>query len=104
MVAEKHIHASVVGSTFYHGAGGLLQRLRPGCSLRLVRQPDNPADKNAIGVFWSNTQLGHIPRGLAAELAPLMDTGFEITARQSTTMYVIELFWNTGEEVDDRTE
>jgi SWI/SNF-related matrix-associated actin-dependent regulator of chromatin subfamily A3 len=98
-MAHKKIVASVVGSTFYHGAGNLLQRLRPGNPLRLVRQPQNKYDKNAIGVFWSNTQLGHIPRALAAELAPLIDAGIVIKCLAANGAYVLQLEWDEPDAV-----
>jgi hypothetical protein len=48
----------------------------PGDRLSLVRRPDNPADTNAIEVWWKNEHLlGHIPRALAADLAPVIDQG-----------------------------
>lgn len=41
---------------------------------RCVREPDNPADTNAIAVYGSNGQLGHLPKYEAAYLAPLLDS------------------------------
>lgn len=49
---------------------------QPGDRLHLVREPANPHDSNAIQVWWRNTHmLGHLPRGVAAEVAPLLDAG-----------------------------
>jgi hypothetical protein len=42
---------------------------------RLVREPDNPYDKNAIGVFYGEKQLGYVPAKTAAKLAFLIDSG-----------------------------
>ena len=50
-------------------------------SYNLVRQPDNPQDKNAIGVFYRRSQLGYIPEHAAAELAALMDSGKHLKAK-----------------------
>jgi hypothetical protein len=42
----------------------------------LVREPDNPADQNAIRVaLFGHFELGYVPRPIAKELAPLMDNG-----------------------------
>lgn len=42
----------------------------------LYREPSNPHDKNAIKVkAYGKYDLGYIPRDLAAELAPLLDSG-----------------------------
>jgi hypothetical protein len=42
---------------------------------RLVREPDNSYDKNAIGVFYGKEQLGYVPAKTAAKLSFLIDTG-----------------------------
>ncbi|GBE78013.1 hypothetical protein SCP_0108950 [Sparassis crispa] len=59
---------SIVGVQYYKGLVG------PGEEVRLVREPHNKYDRNAIQVKnIGNTQVGHIPRQIAAKLAPLMD-------------------------------
>lgn len=53
----------------------------PGDRLALVRTPDNEADANAVEIWWRNEhQLGHLPRGVAAELAPRLDGGDPVRA------------------------
>lgn len=44
-------------------------------SYALVREPDNSYDPNAIRVELGEYLLGYVPKGHAAELAPLMDEG-----------------------------
>jgi hypothetical protein len=44
-------------------------------SYRLVREPDNTHDPNAIRVELVGLFLGYIPRELAKKLAPMMDEG-----------------------------
>lgn len=68
-------NVSVVGTSFHQGATDFVQRQRPGTKFAVKRQPDNQYDKNAIAIQWGNHVLGYLPRGLAAELAPLMDGG-----------------------------
>ena len=47
-----------------------------GDRLQLVRDPENPHDGNAIQIHWRNTHmLGHVPRDLARDVAPLLDAG-----------------------------
>jgi len=52
---------------------------RPNITLVLKREPENPYDANAVGVYAKLErglhQLGHIPRGHAEVLAPIMDAG-----------------------------
>lgn len=48
----------------------------PGEEVRLVREPQNQHDRNAIQVMnIGGTQVGHLPRNVAGKLAPLMDQG-----------------------------
>ncbi|MFF9551158.1 HIRAN domain-containing protein [Methylobacterium fujisawaense] len=54
------------------------ERIMPrlGDRLHLVRDPENPHDANAVGVWWRNAhQIGHLPRYAAAAVAPLLDAG-----------------------------
>lgn len=44
-------------------------------SYRLVREPNNTHDPNAIRVELAGLFLGYIPRDIAEKLAPLMDGG-----------------------------
>ncbi|TFK54077.1 hypothetical protein OE88DRAFT_1695204 [Heliocybe sulcata] len=61
---------SIVGVQYYKGLVG------PGEEVRLVREPNNRYDRNAIQVKnIGGTQVGHIPRQVASNLAPLLDQG-----------------------------
>jgi hypothetical protein len=45
-------------------------------SYALVREPDNPHDQNAIRVaLFGKIFMGYVPRDIARELAPPMDSG-----------------------------
>jgi hypothetical protein len=48
---------------------------------RLEREPDNPHDPNAIGVWFLNDRLGYLQRSVAKELAPEIDAGKKLTAK-----------------------
>ena len=75
LVAERGLHvAGVAGARHREGAldGGALA---PGSSLELRREPGNEFDANAIAVLAGGTQVGFVPRELAAELAGELDAG-----------------------------
>lgn len=46
----------------------------------LEREPDNPHDPNAIKVLVSKYKalIGYIPKKIASQLAPLMNSGIEL--------------------------
>lgn len=111
---------SIMGSSFIQGASGLIDRLtnKSGTMLQLKREPNNPADKNAIAIFWGAYKLGWVPRGLAAEVAPIMDAGVQVICRKAFGVagfkgavrgtielaYVPPLPESQQEEVPDDTE
>ncbi|KAF9451964.1 hypothetical protein P691DRAFT_772701 [Macrolepiota fuliginosa MF-IS2] len=62
------MHTNVVGIQYYKGLVG------PGEEVVLVREPQNSYDPNAIQVKnIGQVQVGHVPRNVAAKLAPLLD-------------------------------
>lgn len=58
----------------YEGREAAYSALSKGDSVRLVRQPENAFDSNAIAIFnASEEQLGFMPANLAAAMAPQLD-------------------------------
>lgn len=79
-IGQPWTEAAIAGLQFYdYGTPGLSgEPVSPalGDRLVLVRVPDNQNDANAIEVWWRNSvRIGHLPRELAAEMAPLLDAG-----------------------------
>ena len=64
----------------------LYEMLTPGEPLKLVREPQNEFDPNAILIYQAagpleNADLGYVPRTLAETLAPTIDGGAQLQAR-----------------------
>ena len=58
-----------------------ISKMREGDKVILVRDPDNPADGNAIQALNEDRQqIGFIDRSRASELAPQMDNGYVVEA------------------------
>jgi len=69
-------HSKVVGTTFRNDKNPIpWDQLSKGKNLCLLREKDNPADKNAIKVLYVPHHLGYLPKQTAAELAPKIDSG-----------------------------
>ena len=51
-----------------------------GCSVALVRNPENEYDENAIEVWAGDLQIGFVPRDKAETWAGWMDAGAEFEA------------------------
>jgi len=86
-IAPKQRHTLLQESPLagyrYHRADGVWSFLCMGAPLRLKREPHNPHDINAIGVWFMNDKLGYIPRSENSRLAALMDQGEKLDARIS---------------------
>ncbi|MBV8298640.1 MAG: DEAD/DEAH box helicase [Candidatus Eremiobacteraeota bacterium] len=72
-------NTKVVGVSF-EGRQDVVAALRPGDALELRRDPENPYDANAIGVWFGTLQLGFVKREIAAKIAPNADAGERYTA------------------------
>ena len=87
----KTIKTKVVGVTQENDDGSDRQRIigkyvEPEDTLLLEREPDNQYDRNAIAIHAApvetldhDDKIGYISSDLAANLAPLMDSGHRIT-------------------------
>lgn len=68
--------AQLVGSAFRPGEDRKhLIALPLGAEFTLEHDPYNPYDSNAVRVLSGDHFVGHIERGTAADLAPLLDSG-----------------------------
>lgn len=77
----------IVGMTFVpgypdyvHNIRRAMESQRKEITVDLVRNPNNQYDSNAIEVRSLGRMVGHLPREVAANLAPLMDTGKQYKA------------------------
>jgi hypothetical protein len=68
---------AVAGAGAHHSEALASDAVAPGSALELRRDPANPHDPNAIAVHpaGGGEQVGWVPRELAAELAPELDSG-----------------------------
>jgi len=57
-----------------------LKRLHEGDSVQLVRDPNNPKDKNAVKVLYQNKHIGYIKRVHADTISAELGKGKQITS------------------------
>jgi len=72
----------LAGFQFYRGKI-VWSEMKIGDPLTLVREPENPHDRNAVRVEWRGEKLGYVPRADNADLARHMDRGTKVEARVS---------------------
>lgn len=70
----------LAGFQYYDGKT-LWDDMKPGESLTLRREPENPHDANAIRIEWKGRMLGYVPRHANSDLARQMDHGAAVEAR-----------------------
>jgi hypothetical protein len=75
------VQSSPLAGFQYHQAGELWSELRVGDDLMLIREPDNPHDRNAVRVEWHGRMLGYLPRAENAAVAAEMDRGAVVAGR-----------------------
>ncbi|CAL8273482.1 unnamed protein product [Merluccius merluccius] len=93
------LQGTVVGLRYYTGV------VNPGEMVALVRQPQNPYDRNAVMVAnMDGSQVGHIKKELAAAMAFIMDNnlakveGVVPYRNNAFTMPVSLSFWGAEED------
>lgn len=77
------IYSHNVVGTNYHAAACRSGDFSPGARVRLVRQPDNEHDPNAVAVKADKPRAGvagYISKGHARRLAKVLDAGTELEA------------------------
>lgn len=70
----------VAGFRYYDGPN-LLDRLRAGDPVCLVREPDNPHDPQAIRIEALGHRVGYVPRSENRPLVRLLEQGAELRGR-----------------------
>lgn len=50
----------IAGFAYYDGLD-LIEELKLGTQVDLVSEPNNPADVNAVAIYYKNTKLGYVP-------------------------------------------
>ncbi len=75
------VQSSPLAGFQYHQAGELWPELRVGDALTLVREPDNPHDRNAVRVEWRGRMLGYLPKSENRSVAAEMEGGTVVAAR-----------------------
>lgn len=80
-IGERDSFPTKVMGVSFEGRQNMVAGLIPGHELELKRQPDNPADANAIAVLYGEMQVGFLRKQIAKHLAPLIDAGIRYRAR-----------------------
>ena len=75
------VQSSPLAGFQYYGGKILLDEMREGDRLALVREPDNRHDPFAVRIEWRGAKLGYLPRSDNRDVAEEMDRGTPIAGR-----------------------
>lgn len=81
--AHQHgLHSFQLRGTAHYAAALRAGRFTPGAPVRLVREPDNVHDQNAIAIYAERARdkAGYVPKAQARRLASMLDAGIELVA------------------------
>ena len=81
------VQSSPLAGFRHYEAPNLWDQVRPGDQLALVREPDNPHDRNAVRVEWRSFKLGYVPRSQNQAVARQLDRGTRLAARISKVQH-----------------
>ena len=81
------VQSSPLAGFRHYEAPNLWGEIRPGDPLTLVREPDNPHDRNAVRVEWRSFKLGYVPRAENEAVARQLDRGAPLLARVSKVQH-----------------
>jgi hypothetical protein len=76
------LHSFKIRGVGYYESAVKAGQFTPGASVRMVREPDNPHDSNAIAIYadGAGRKAGYVPTGHAKRLAPLIDGGADLVS------------------------
>lgn len=72
---SRHVSTFHIAGFQYHDGALVLDRLKPGMRLKLVPEPDNPYDPDAVALRFKKVMLGYVPRTENGVIAQLMRFG-----------------------------
>jgi hypothetical protein len=75
------VQSSPLAGFQYYAGSVRWNEMQVGDVLKLVREPDNAHDANAVRVEWHGEKLGYLPRAENRAVAAEMDRGGRIEAR-----------------------
>ena len=73
--SSRNLKTFYIAGFQHHGGAMVLSKLKPGKNLKLVAEPDNPYDPEAVAIMYKDVRLGYIPRELNGDISLLMRFG-----------------------------
>ncbi len=72
--SREFLSFHVAGFSHWYGFE-VMHKLHPGTKLRMVPEPDNPYDPQAVALYKGKAKIGYVPRDRNSALAQLLYFG-----------------------------
>lgn len=69
------LNFNIAGFTYWEGCL-VLDKLKPGTKLELLREEDNKFDPYAVAVYYGDAKLGFVPRSDNHQLSKFLEMGY----------------------------
>ncbi|MDR2773768.1 MAG: HIRAN domain-containing protein [Tannerella sp.] len=76
MKREHLLNCEIAGFTYYEGPI-VFSQLQPGMALRLIAEPENRYDPDAVALYLGEYKLGFIPRAENKTLSIFLNQGYD---------------------------
>jgi hypothetical protein len=86
MGADDHsvqIQESPIAGFQFHRGEAVWASLNVGDALKLIREPSNDNDPDAVAVYFCGEKLGYVPRAENSAVSQMLDRGENLEARIS---------------------
>lgn len=105
-IMNGNIRSNVVGSDFIEGYHDFDLSIKEGDLVRIIPEPNNPYDKDAMAVYWRNKHIGYIPKINIPGVALCMDpTGIDAVVYENNlgwiAIYIEPTLKNLGDPYYD---
>jgi len=105
-IMNGNIRSNVVGSDFIDGYREFESNIKEGDKVKIIPEPNNPKDRDALAVYWNSKKIGYIPRinipGVALCMEP---NGIEAIVYENNlgwvAVYIEPTLVHLGEEYYD---
>jgi hypothetical protein len=78
---EVQIQESPIAGFQFHRGDAVWESLKVGDELKLVREPSNEHDPDAVAIYFGDEQLGYVPRAENSAISQMLDRGENLEAR-----------------------
>ncbi len=73
---SRHIDSFHIAGFEYYDGLDIIDELKPGTTVNLSIEPDNPYDSEAIVIYYNDTKLGYVPSNHNQALSTYLYYGY----------------------------